>query len=73
MPGFVMMTGMWHCSPFVPSFTRMSMPDLPSVLPVISIFSVDWRPSQPQSLRMLKAPTGFPMRSAIFSSNSRST
>ena len=49
------------------------MPDLPSVLPVISMFSVDWRPSQPQSLRMLKAPTGFPMRSAIFSSNSRST
>ena len=31
------------------------------------------RPSQPVSLRMLKAPTGLPIRSAIFSSSSRST
>ena len=67
-----MMTGMWHCSPFVPGLMRMMMPLLPSGWGTISICSVDWRASQPLSLRILNAPTGLPVRSAIFSSRRES-
>ena len=53
-PVWLMMTGMWTDSCFVPGLTWMSMPDLPgSVLVVISMLAVLLRESSWPLRRML--------------------